>query len=593
MKSMVRRIGLAAGGALIVAACGPISSVEATDGNTETDATESITSTSDSDSSTSEPTSDASTTAPVPEPVCTPGETRCDEDGFQETCTKDGLSWVAEACPEARVCTPCEDATCTEDLCLSACDLAESSSAGCSFLAARQLGLTEILGPLLDVPEEDWSPDGLLLVNSSDQTATVQLHDLAQGSTTPAPVGDPLVLAPGAAELIDLPTPLPLGGISTLRIGSLVWAESDVPIVAYSYSPAPPFLGNDSSMLLPERSLGRHYVVPSFPPHYMQFQGAGQPTYFDVIATAPNTEVRWLAQYAQTAGTGIPIEPVEIGKWSTDFTVDRFGGMRIMADRGPGIEPQTADVSGTLVQASEPIYVIAGSRCSAVPATDDFAAGCDPLMEALIPLEQWGQTYVVPPPPATEVGHHYYRIYSGDPGVRVTTSPPILVGGEHVFETRGEYIDVDLPHGTTFVVEADGPVMVVGYLASRNTTGSVGDPAMYQHVPVEQADDHYVLGAPADWDAQYVQVTRGIGGPAVTLDGEEVADWASIGGFQTSSVLVESGVHALESDGPFTAIQFGYNNSEGAACDAYDSSSVCHSSYAHPVGMRTEILFEP
>lgn len=593
MDCMTRVIAPCASLLALALACGPdVTAVGATDGSTGTTEVEDSTSTA-ADESTSGTTEDPSTGPPAPEPICSPGETRCADEATQETCAPDGLAWTSAACPDARTCVACDEAPCSDDLCLSVCDAAELSSAGCSFLAARQLGLTEALGPIYEIPEEDWAPDGLLLVNPSDATATIQLHDLAQGSTTPEPIGEPLVIAPGEAELVDLPTPLPLGGISTLRIGSMVWVESDVPIVAYAYSPAEPFFGNDSSMLQPERSLGRHYVIPSFPPHYLQYQGAGRPTYFDVLATTPNTEIRWFAQFARTAGTGIPIEPVEIGEWSMDFSVGRFEGMRILAGLAEGMNQHAADVSGIVVEASEPIYVISGSRCSAVPVSDQSLAGCDPMTEALIPLEQWGQTYVVPRPPAVEAGDHHYRIYSGDPGVTVTTSPPIIVTGQHLFETRGEYIDVSVPHGTTFLVEADGPVMVVGYLTSRNASGGIGDPAMYQHVPFEQADDRYALGAPADWDAQYVQVTREVGGADVTLDGEMVEDWSNIGGYQTSTVLVEPGVHILDSADPFTALQFGHNNSEGAACTLFDPGSTCDSSYAHPVGMRTELLFEP
>lgn len=574
--------------ALLGTGCAPdISSTSATD--EESGTTEDV---DESSSSTDTPTT-GEVSESGPTPICTPGEVQCAGENALQTCDADGLGFTDEPCSSGQVCLPCEDDTCDADRCVGPCDppALERSSIGCSFLAARQLGLSEVLGPELGVPDEEWPADGLLVVNPSDElTATVQLHDLAQGSTEPAPLGDPLVLGPGGAELVPLTRPLPLGGISTLRIGAMVWVESDAPVAVYSYSPYDPFVGNDSSMLLPETSLARHYVVPAFPPHYAQFQGAGYPTYFDVLATTDDTRVRWLAQFAPTLGTGFPIEPVPAGEWSKEYTVGRFEGMRITASFENLENPHDSDVSGMVVEATAPIYVIGGSRCSSVPASDSPAAGCDPLTEALIPIEQWGRTYVVPHPPLRADEEHYYRIYGADEGIAVTTSPPSILGGDVVFTSRGDYVDVVVPNGTSFVVEADGPVMVVGYLAVRDIAGEIGDPAMYQHVPVEQAATRYALGAPAKWDQQYVQITRE-SADDVNLDGTPLSAWTPVGSYETTTISVTPGVHILDSASPFTAIQFAYNNSPGMVCETFDAS-LCHSSYAHPVGGRSAPLYE-
>lgn len=105
----------------------------------------------------------------------------------------------------------------------------------------------------------------------------------------------------------------------------MVWVESDAPVAVYSYSPYDPFVGNDSSMLLPETSLARHYVVPAFPPHHLQFQGAGYPTYFDVLATVADTQVRWLAQFARPRARASPSRrcPRASGHSNTPWTASR------------------------------------------------------------------------------------------------------------------------------------------------------------------------------------------------------------------------------------------------------------------------------
>lgn len=549
--------------------------------------------------------SSSSSSSPVPEPaessdsgpslLCVAGTQRCGDDGALETCAPGGGVWESMTCPEGTQCVPCDGDGCNTASCLGPCDDGgPSSSQGCSFLVARQLGLSEVLGPDLDIPEEDWPRDGLLLLNPSEtELANVDVYELAAGETEPGDVSQSIVLPPGSAELVPVGNPLPLGWTSTVRIGSMAWVDSDQPIVAYAYSPLEPFVGNDSSMLLPETSLGRHYIVPSYPPHYLQFQGAGTPTYFDVLATAPNTTVRWRSEFAPTFGPGVPNELVEPGEWSEAQTVSRFTGVRVVTSFSVE-DPHDADVSGVVVEASEPVYVIGGSRCSAVPELASPDRGCDPLTEALIPLEQWGSTYAVPAPPPRMGEQHHYRIYGGDGGVTMTTDPPGLAADDYTFGSRGDFVDVVVPFETNFSVTADGPIMVVGYLASRDLAGDIGDPAMYQHVPLEQGATRYVIGAPAKWDTQFVQVVRSVGAADVELDGAALVNWQPVGAeYEVATAELEPGVHALDSADAFVANQFAYNNSEQNACEGYAIPPNCHSSYAHPVGMRTQRLYEP
>jgi hypothetical protein len=227
-----------------------------------------------------------------------------------------------------------------------------------------------------------------------------------------------------------------------------------------------------------------------------------------------------------------------------------------------------------------------------VPAADNPNAFCDPLTEALIPLELWGSTYVAAHPPVRATEDHYYRIYGGEEGVTVTTTPNVLAGPDFTFDSRGAYLDVVVPSGTSFVAEADGPIMVVGYLASRPTGVNIGDPAMYQIVPFEQADTVYALGAPEAWDAQYIQLTRQGVAADVNLDGMAVNGWEMVGDYAVATVMVDPGVHILDSEDPFTAIQIAFNHSGSAECEAF-SGMFCDCSYAHPVGMRTDVLYEP
>ena len=493
----MRRIPLARRWSFLVAlaaiACGPEVTVVGVDG-TSTTGSQSDTTAAGSSSGATEGDSSGhieSSSVTGMQPVCTPRETRCSEGGELETCDGEG-GWSTEACPDGTACVPCNEDECIGAACLSPCESNELSSRGCSFIVSRQLGLAEVIGPSLDIPQEQWPVDGLLLVNPGDDTASVEVFELGAGENEPGRPSQSLTLQPGTGQVVPIADALPIGFNTTLRIGSMAWVVSDRPISAHAYNPLEPFVGNDSSMMLPERALGRHYVVPSFPPHYLQFQGAGTPTYFDVIATAPNTEVRWRSDFAPTWDASIPNELVPIGTWSETYALSRFSGIRVVPAGSRLADPHDADMSGAVIEASQPVYVVGGSRCSAVPEFDAANRGCDPLTEALVPLEQWGTTYAVPAPPPRDQEDHHFRVYASEAGVTVSTDPPGLGIDDYTFTARGEYVDLVVPFGTSFAATGTGPIMVVGYLASRDLAGGIGDPAMYQLVPAEQGDREFL-----------------------------------------------------------------------------------------------------
>ena len=560
--------------------------VDVVPGDTETDT---------DDGSTGMPTGDGSSES-GPEPICDPGAVECADDSTLQTCDEDGLAWTPEACPDGSTCVPCgEDEECeAAAACLTVCEVAERtpSSLGCSFIASHQIGLVDPVSEFHGVAEEDREADGLVLVNPSPDTqATVQIYSVDAGSMMEMPMGDPLMIGPESMEVVDLAERLPLGEVTTLRVGSLLRAESDIPIAAFTHGPYRSFVGNDSNMLLPESALGMHYVVPSYPPHYVQVQNAGKPSYFDLVATEDGSSIRWQAQFAATSGNQVPIDPVAIGEWSADYALERFQGVRVIAANDPDDMDHNSDVSGTVIEATAPVAMIGGTRCAAVPISTDVSFGCDPMQEALIPLEQWGATYFVPHPPVRATEEHYYRIY-GDEGVMVTFTPN-SVAGPYTFGSRGEFIDVTVPNGESFVVEADGPIMPVGYLSTRDPAMEFGDPAMYQHISVEQYADRYVIFAPPDYDVSYVQVGRPEGGADIMLDGNAVSGYEpAVGGHETAVVMIPDGIHVLTSDDPFAATQFAYVNSPQPAC-AGDFGDVCHSSYAHPAGTLAATLNDP
>ncbi len=554
--------------------------------------------------------------------LCVPDEVRCNGQSALETCAPTGLEWVSENCETNEFCDPCtEDESCAADRCVGPCDIEAElpSSAGCSFIANRQLHLNQD------------EPDGLVVTNPNEElVATVQLFRTPDGLRKEDPVGDPITLQPGEDAVIELDADFVLGDTSQFRTGGTYRVESDVPITAYLHSPLTNSRGNDSSLLLPETTARRDYVVPSYAPHHEQPQNQGEPSYFEIVALEDFTEVTWTPP-VDTAGNGINIDFVPAGEASSVLDMNRFDTVRIAASSNVQKNPDLRDVSGTVIHSSKPIWVVGASRCSRVPVRDFPERGrCDPLQEVLIPLDYWGERYVAAHSPDRTSERHWWRIFSASNDVRITAegnlgcTEPVLTaencsapnefdGTGCTLDARGSWIEVDVPNGCSFFLDSDntGAFMPVQYLQSGRVTDEPipeatldGDPAMSQYVPVEQFLTRYVFSTGVGFDFHYVQVIAEVGGPSVFIDYTEDDDTpVSISGFNpvtdtwevADHPLTQEGPYVIFSGAPFGIVQYGYSSSEPSPnCqNELGDNDVCLTSYAYPGGMKSERINIP
>jgi hypothetical protein len=549
-----------------------------------------------------------------PDIECLPGEVRCGGLEAVERCAPTGKAWIPELCPSMTSCVPCESDDCTEARCLGPCESTDDvpSSAGCSFIANRQLHL-----------HQDFN-DGLVVANpNEDVDATVTLYITPEGKNVEEPV-ETIVLAPLASHSFSLETNFIQTNTSMYRTGGTHRVQSDIPIIAYHHAPEAFARGNDSSLLLPESALRNEYVIPSYKPVFNEGGTNGQPTYFEVVALQNFTTLEWFPR-ADTAGNGLPVPFVPAGGRG-ELKMNRFDTVRIAASGNQNQIVENRDISGTIVKADKPIWVTSGSRCSRVPYrdTDTYPKGhCDPLQEMPIPLEYWGSKYVAAHSPVRETESHWWRVYAATPGVTVTADPPTLEGTPFTLGERGEYVDLEAKTGESFVLESDnGAFMPVQYLQSQRWASdpdgdgpgqpepefeftNIGDPSMYQMVPVEQFLTRYVFVTALNFPINYVQVIREAGAADVILDGEviDAADFDAVAGYEVADVLIEEGAHVIDSDEPFGIIQVGYSlNVIDENCrleDEYidpvtgDYTLECLSSYAYPGGMKSDPIFIP
>jgi hypothetical protein len=276
--------------------------------------------------------------------------------------------------------------------------------------------------------------------------------------------------------------------------------------------------------------------------------------------------------------------------------MQRFDVLQIAASSPDGDTDYVHhDVSGTVVSADKPIWVMGATQCAFVP----FDSGwCNHLQEQMIPLEYWGTTYIGPPSPPRADEMQYWRVYAGEDNVQVTVddNDPETSQQSVYLAKRGDFELIEREFGVSVLFTGlnDAPILPVQYLAGNKAAGGIGDPAMVQAIPVEQWRDRYVFVTGAAYDTNYAQVIRRTGAADVTINGQLVGGYQLVNfeaghNYEIANVPLPGGDEALSyvasSSDPFSVIVVGYN----PAGISNDNTSA----YAYPGGMRLQKIYQP
>lgn len=539
--------------------------------------------------------------------ICDPGETKCLDSTTLEVCEPTGLDWEQVPCGDKEQCEGnfMDREGNTVAACVGPCEkLGDSpSSEGCSFYT------TSMYQALQPPPEPE---DAIVIGNPQDEDATVELRWVPEGSNIEEVVQGPVLIGPGQSYVFHLDPALTiykadLEKTSLFRSGSVYHVVSDLPVVAYLHAPYEGHNTNGSTLLLPENVLQGDYVV----------YGAGAwlpPNYFIVIAMENQTTVTWRPTF-QTAGDSLPLPFLMAGDTGSQL-MNRFDNMRIDTSTKDDPPYCTRDLSGTIIEADKPIWVVSAVLAARLPwcgvggnqgdptlgcvtITDNVNCnrGSDFAMEQNLPLDYWGREYVGPHSPIRGIEEHHWRIYAGEDNVTVTVTPAQPDTPIH-FDQRGEWADLVVPNGTHLEFDGDGVFMPVQYVTGHYDTVppnpapgdplGVGSPAMVQMVPTAQFLDRYVIVTGYNYPQHYVQAIRPAGAAEVLLDGVALSDltaWEAIGEWEVATVLIEEGAHEIASDDSFGIVQYGYS----PFVDQYYSAA----GYAYMGGMKAEVIYIP
>ena len=377
------------------------------------------------------------------------------------------------------------------------------------------------------------------------------------------------------------------------------------PISAFQFNPleyqldATHSYTNDAALLMPSHSLSETYVVLSRP-GVIQGPGGESPSFVAIVGTAPSTSVDITFTAYTEAGTGpggAPIQAYSPGDQAT-FVLGSGDVLQILSASPAfcppgGIAPGGCDLgapydlTGTVIEATQPVAVFAGSDCAFVPFNTGY---CDHLEQQLPPLEAWGMATVVSrTEPQTGAAFpeepNVIRVVSGADGNQLSFSPAQPDVGASVTLHRGQW--VEFAAGEDFSVTSTKPhlvgqLLVGGSNYSAPYSSYLGDPSFTIVPPVSQHRRFYAFMVPSTFVTSHINIVKPVlpTTATITLDGVPVPNiqfGSPIGNsdFASLRLSVSAGGHTIESTAPFQVTVYGF---------------APYTSYMYPAGMNVETL---
>jgi len=224
-----------------------------------------------------------------------------------------------------------------------------------------------------------------------------------------------------------------------------------------------------------------------------------------------------------------------------------------------------ADISGTLVAATQPVEVFGGHACTNIPAA---VTACDHIEQISLPVETLRGDYLVAPPyNKNDTPLQTVKLIGVTNGTHVTFDPstvsaPLVLNAGTV---------ITLPSLATpfHVYSTDAPelsFLVAQYMQGGTEFGGLsdsGDPSESVAVATAQFRSDYQFVAPTSYTENWVNVIAPTGA-TVTVDGAAVTGFVAIGAASgyalahASLSTANNGVHVATSTLPFGIQVYGY-----------------------------------
>lgn len=510
--------------------------------------------------------------------ACAPNTNRCSPDAPNviQTCSSDGARWI-----DGATCDAANGESCSAGACVDRCS---SSATGLSYLGCDYWP-TVTSNTALD-PQFAFA---VVLANSQGYA----VHATITGGALTGP--REVDLAPGAIQTITLPwvqelvqfNPRNAGctgqpgdpcddahsspATSVIRRGGAYHVHSNGPIAAYqfnalTYERAGGFFSftNDASLLLPQGVLRQRYLVVTWPNAYTA--GLDETTGgFIAISSVSGESTQVTVHPTANIAAGPSVPAIRAGQSQT-LTITPGDVLELIGD-GVG------DLTGTTIEATNPVAVFVGHDCATVPVN---RPACDHLEQQLFPNETWGRDYLVtalrdrgPGVPAV------VRIISQADGNAIAFDPPSV----HAAATLGAGQFIEFSTNQHFRVTGSAALLVAQFMYGQGGAGSgltAGDPSMVLEVPVQQFRTSYDFYVPETYPNNFINVAAPPGTDLVLDDAPLTGTAQSAGGMNVLTAPINAGPHHLHSSGqPFSVKVYGI---------------APYTSYAYPGGLDLQLI---
>lgn len=514
--------------------------------------------------------------------ACQPYSKGCSGDDVIE-CNEDGSQALI-----VDTCNPTEDGlVCKNGKCINLCEEAgeERTNAGCEYWPMDLDQTSE--------NDAENSQFAVIVSNTSNQyDAKVRVYkglDLEKE-----------VLVPKNDLAIILLDPF---NISQPGVGE--WGrrlKSTIPIVAYQFSPLDNvgMFSNDASLLLPTNVLGKGYRILAW-----KQRDANLASYFTLIATQEGqTEVQITVTAPIAAGPDLAA--LSAGGKAT-VVLQQFQTLHVKSNKS------CSDLSGSLVQASQKVALMAGHECANIPAGSNCGGEyccCDHLEDQLFPIDAWGKHYLLGHSMERGKAPDTVRVLAAEDGTQIAikgesvTIPVLQAGQVHEFQVMShveltsekpflaaQYLESQTsPTGCSETCDqvilnwtCDGVPFPLGKLCETDEdccpgVAGIGDPAFIVAVPTEQYRQDYLFLVPNKYESDFVNIIAPAGA-SVSLDGTALSpgDFTTIAGglFGVARTAVADGVHRVTSSQKIGIVVYGWDQ---------------YMSYGYAGGMNVETI---
>ncbi len=311
---------------------------------------------------------------------------------------------------------------------------------------------------------------------------------------------------------------------------------------------------SDAMLVLPTDVLGTKYRVMAYNSDFRGNEDMDTPSQLAVVATRDNTVL-----------TIQPTVPV-MGSTLGTITVRLNAGNSYLLQAAPG--GQLPDLTGTLVESTQPVAVFGGHQRTRLPVQDPSMNSRDYLIEQIPPIDVWGKSYILtpfpPPDNQQEEVVDIVRVLAANDNTQVFIADELkatLAAGE-VYEELLQ---------TASLLTASENVLVAQYKQTSRDGGNLrlADPFMIIVPPRKQFLQSYLcINAQSYADKriyfrQYMTLICHKNYVAsMTIDGAQVnaALFKDIPGtcYTYAWVPTSDGSHHVEGQNPFGLYVYGY-----------------------------------